>query len=120
MTALLLVLPLALLSFKNDFNFDFDIPKYDIVQTSSKMEIASDSGFSNQTTNFNPGQTVYVKITSDVSGSSKKALNLRDNQYNLITSFGLSQISSSPYQFTASLTAPSAGNYSLEANLETD
>lgn len=114
----LLALPITLLSLKDyDFN-DWDRDDR-IVNSSSGMEIASDSSFANKTHEFNPSQTIYVRVTSQVSASTKKELNLRDNSYNLLNSYGFSQISTNPYKFTTSFSAPSvSGIYSLEARLE--
>ncbi|MBI3282644.1 hypothetical protein HYZ70_01035 [Candidatus Curtissbacteria bacterium] len=113
----LLALPLAILSFSK--NWDFDDLDDKIVSSSSALEIARDSTFSNKTNEFSAGQTVYVRVTSEVSGSTKRELNLRDNSYNLITAYGLS--SAGGNQYTASFAAPNtAGIYSLEARLESD
>src|SRR3989338_3234871 len=80
------------------------------------LEVASDSNFSSQTTNFSAGQTVYVRVTAANEGTDKRQLNLRDNQYNLIKSYTLSKDGS---KFSASLPAPSSeGYYSLEARIE--
>src|SRR3990167_10172710 len=79
------------------------------------LEVASDSNFSSQTTNFSAGQTVYVRVTAANEGTDKRQLNLRDNQYNLIKSYTLAKDGS---KFTASLPAPSSeGYYSLEAQI---
>jgi hypothetical protein len=118
MTSLLLLLPFAFLNlFQNgDFKTDINIP-----QTNSNMEIATDSNFSNQTLNFSAGQTIYVRVTANNSGDSKSVLNLHDNLYNLLKTYQLSKINTSPYQFTTNFPAPSSsGNYSLEARVETD
>ncbi len=80
------------------------------------LEIASDSAFSNKTTNFSPSQTIYVRATADNSGSESHVLNLRDSNYNLITSY---QLAISGNQFTVSFSAPSnSGTYSLDANIK--
>lgn len=102
------------------FTGDIDIQKIINSATGdSAMEIAQDSSFANKTLKFNSGQTIYVKVTSDVSGQTKRVLNLRDNTYNLIKTYALRLISSNPYVFTTSLPAPHvAGNYSLEAIVE--
>ena len=115
---IILALPLALLSFGRDWDFDDDYEDK-IVDSSSALEIARDSTFSNKTNEFAAGQTVYVRVTSEVSGSTKRELNLRDNSYNLITTYGLSPAGGN--QYTASFAAPNtAGIYSLEARLESD
>ena len=91
-----------------------------IQKAPSVIEIASDSNFSNQTTNFSKGQNIYVKIESNVSGDDKKTLNLRDNEFKLISTYNLTRSGNSPYQFTTNLQAPSnSGNFSLEAQIVT-
>ena len=81
----------------------------------TNLEVASDSNFSSQTTNFSAGQTIYVRVNANNEGTDKHQLNLRDNQYNLIQSYNLNKEGS---KFTASLTAPSSeGYYSLEAQI---
>ncbi|KKR55799.1 MAG: hypothetical protein UT95_C0064G0004 [Candidatus Curtissbacteria bacterium GW2011_GWB1_40_28] len=48
-------------------------------------------------------------------------VNLRDNLYNLLATYGFSKTGSNPYQFTVNFPAPGAsGNYSLEANIESN
>ena len=80
------------------------------------LEVASDSSFSSQTTNFSAGQTIYVRTTANNEGTDKRQLNLRDNQYSLIKSYNLNKEGS---KFSASLPAPSSeGYYSLEARIE--
>ena len=117
MTTLFLLLPLALNLFQDsDFKTDIKIPR-----TSTNMEIAADAGFTNQTLQFSAGQTIYVRVTANNSGDTKSVLNLRDNLYNLLATYGFSKTGSNPYQFTVNFPAPdSAGNYSLEANIESN
>ena len=89
------------------------------INASSNLEVASDSNFSSQTLNFNSGQTVYVKVSADNNGDSKHQLNLRDNQYNQISSYSLA--ASGPNQFSANFAAPqNEGYYSLEAQIESN
>ena len=89
------------------------------IYSASKMETSQDSGFLSQTTQFNPSQTVYVKVAADNNGDSKKILNLRDNQYNLLASYNLNLSGSN--QFSANFPAPSnEGYYSLEAQIESN
>ena len=117
MTTLFLLLPLALNHFQDsDFKTDIKIPR-----TSTNMEIAADAGFTNQTLQFSAGQTIYVRVTANNSGDTKSVLNLRDNLYNLLATYGFSKTGSNPYQFTVNFPAPGAsGNYSLEANIESN
>lgn len=84
-------------------------------RASSNLEVATDSNFSNQTTEVSPGQTIYVRVKSENDGQDKHQLNLRDNNYNLLQSYNLSQ---SGDQFTTSLPTPqNEGYYSLEAQI---
>lgn len=110
----------AFMSFFNDIpNFTKDLTEK--IQSSIpkvSLQIASDSNFSNITDQFNSGQTIYVRAEA-ANSADKKVLNVRDNQYNLITSYTLNQTGSGPYTFTTSFAAPvEAGSYSLEANIE--
>jgi len=90
-------------------------PSAGIQAGDTSLEVASDSNFSSQTTNFSAGQTIYVRVTANNEGSDKHLLNLRDNQYNLISTYNLTKEGS---KFTASLGAPSSeGYYSLEAQI---
>src|SRR4030042_2173051 len=81
----------------------------------SNLEVAADSGFSNQTTNFSAGQQIYVRINTDSSGEQKHQLNLRDNSYNLITSYNLNKNGN---LYWTNFSAPQGtGYYSLEAEI---
>lgn len=84
----------------------------------SSLQTYKDSNHSSQSESFDPGQTVYAKLNSSSSGGKVHVLNVRDNNYNLITSYNFSK---SGGTFTASFQAPqSSGIYSLEAKLEDD
>src|SRR4030042_5413697 len=81
----------------------------------SNLEVAADSNFSNQTRDFSAGQTIYVRITTDSSGEQKHQLNLRDNTYNLITSYNLNKNGN---LYSTNFNAPQGiGYYSLEAEI---
>lgn len=83
------------------------------------LQIAKDANFSNIDDQFSPSQTIYVKAKADSDGSKKKQLNLRDNNYNLITSYTLDYVGSN--EFKKTITAPqSSGYYSLEARIESE
>lgn len=82
------------------------------------MEITSDPNFNNKTTSFAKAQTVYVKVHSNSEGDLKKELNLRDNNYNLLSSYTFSK---SQDTYTVSLPAPQEeGTFSLEAQIESE
>ena len=84
----------------------------------SNLKISKNADFSSSDLNFSGGEKIYVMVESDGSGSSQKVLNIRDNQYNLISSVELKK---SGNQFTASFKAPdSQGYFSLEAVVEGD
>ena len=92
-------------------------PSYKIFASTQALEIATDSNFSSITTEFSAGQTIYVRIGADNDGSDKHLLNLRDNQYNFLTSYNLNKDNDN--QFSTSLAAPqNEGYYSLEAQIE--
>ena len=55
----------------------------------SNLEISTTSNFSALSTNFSGGQTIFVRLASDLPSMSESKLNLRDNQYNLANSFDL-------------------------------
>lgn len=102
-------------------NFSNLVPKIDIpkiIETAkgnTAMEIAADSAFADKTTKFNLGQTIYVKVTADNDGQDKHDLNLRDNNYNLLSTYSMTK---SGNQFLVNFSAPAAsGIYSLEANI---
>lgn len=85
----------------------------------SDLQISANSDFSNQKTEFSPGETVYVKVTANSEGKTKKELNLRDNQYNLISTYGLNYLGGNTFQ--GSLSAPAnSGTYSLETRIESE
>lgn len=87
-----------------------------IVYSASNLQTAADSGFSNQTTNFSPGQTIFVKVAADNNGGSKHELNLKDNKYNQVASYSLWANGS---EFATNFSAPqNEGYYSLEARIE--
>ena len=81
----------------------------------ANLKTSNRADFSTDVRNFNAGETVYVKIDTDNAGDSGKVLNIRDNQYNFLSSVALTK---SGNTFSASFSAPSAeGYYSLEAKI---
>lgn len=84
---------------------------------SDDLTISPNSDFSAPTENFSAGQTIYVKVNANSQGTNKHDLNLRDNSYNLISTFNLENVSDNT--FKGSLPAPqNSGYYSLEAKVE--
>jgi len=103
-------------------NFSDLTPKIDVakiidsVNTNLPIEIATDSSFSQKAQNFNAGQTIYVRVTTDNEGMDKHNLNVHDGNYNVLSTY---QMNRSGNQFTVSFPAPAeAGTYSLEVNIE--
>src|SRR3989344_2299837 len=79
----------------------------------SNLEISTTSSFSALSTNFSGGQTIFVRLASDLPGMSESKLNVRDNEYNLVNSFNFEKDGS---YFSAVVVAPyDQGYYSLEA-----
>ena len=79
----------------------------------SNLEISTTSSFSVLSTNFSGGQTIFVRLASDLPSMSESKLNVRDNQYNLVNSFNFEKEGS---YFSAVVAAPyNQGYYSLEA-----
>lgn len=84
----------------------------------ASLEVSRNSNFSSEDLNFNSGDRVYIRVESDGSGNSQKVLNIRDNQYNLVSSVDLAK---SGNQFSASFNAPNnQGYFSLEVVIEGD
>lgn len=104
------LLPLLLVIFSVFFG------NYSQVLSSSKLELSQNSSFSSLTDKFSSGQTIYARVESDSEGDKKRELNLRDDKYNLITTYSLSKNGN---VFSTSLSAPqNSGYYSLEAKIE--
>lgn len=83
------------------------------------LTVSPNSDFSNPTTNFSAGQTIYVKISADSDGSKKHEVHLKDNQSNTINTYNME--SAGGNQFRGSLSAPqNSGYYSLEARIESE
>jgi len=110
--ALVIFLSLNFPNFTGEMDFQKII---DSATSGSSMEIASDASFAAKTLKFNSGQTIYVRVTAENDGSDKHVLNLRDNNYSLITTYSMAK---SGDQFLVNFPAPqNSGIYSLEANI---
>src|SRR4030042_3101037 len=97
------------------FFITFTIFNGSAVLADSNLEVAADSNFSNQTTNFSAGQQIYVRINTDSSGEQKHQLNLRDNSYSLIKFYNLNKNGN---LYSTNFNAPQGvGYYSLEAEI---
>lgn len=79
---------------------------------SSSLEISTTSNFTSLSTNFAGGQTIFVRLASDLPEFSESKLNLRDNGYQLINSFPLQKDGD---YFKATIPSPyETGYFSLE------
>lgn len=88
------------------------------VFASTNLEISTSNNFASTTLNFNSGQTIFVRISSEITNAKEHVLNVRDNQYNIIKSYDLIANNS---VFSASFNAPAnEGYYSLEAKIEAE
>ena len=86
------------------------------ISASSNLEISNTSDFSSSSTDFNGGETIFVRIKPDSLGNNKGKLNIRDNQYILVNSY---QMNKEGNYFSATIPTPYAqGYYSLEARIE--
>jgi hypothetical protein len=82
---------------------------------SSNLEISSSSDFSITSTDFGGGQTIFVRIESDLPGMAQSKLILHDNAYNIVNTFNLNKEGN---YFSAVLPTPyTQGYYSLEAKI---
>lgn len=80
----------------------------------AELAVSKSSSFSSSDRDFSGGETIYVNIETS-SDAPNRALNIRDNNYNLINTYSLNKNGNS---FTSSLPAPSGdGLYSLEAHI---
>lgn len=120
MRLLILALTIAIISFLAPTNLlasDDDNDDEEENKDDSGLITATDANFASQTDNFTAGQTIWIKVDANSEGSQKRQLNLRDNIYNLLTSYSLELIGNN--QFKTSFSAPnSTGYYSLEARIE--
>lgn len=98
-------------------DLNFTVPKIEIPEINIPFETSADSNFSQKTTNFSQGQTIYVRVVSQNDGTESHVLNLRDNNYNLMQSFTFSKNGDT---YTASFSAPGDGTYSLEASIKSN
>lgn len=104
--ALLLILVLAVVSTLN-------------VYAASDLQISANSDYSINKTEFSPGETIYIKVTANSEGKTKKELNLRDNEYKLISTHDLNYQGNNTFQ--GSLAAPAnSGTYSVETRIESE
>lgn len=82
----------------------------------SEMTVSASPAYSDQTKNFLPLQTIYVKVEANNNGDARKELNVRNSDYSLNSTY---QMSKSQNTFTANIPAPQEpAYYSLEAKIE--
>lgn len=83
------------------------------------LGIFSDTGFSQATNQFSPGQTVYVRVEAQGSGDKEKTLRVLDAGKDEVERMSLDQSGTGPYVFTASFAAPNAaGVYYVDIKLD--
>lgn len=83
----------------------------------ASVDVSKSSSFSSSDLNFSGGETVYVRIKINDTGSSH-VLNIKDSNYSTISSVNLNRSGDS---YTANFSAPgSEGYYSLEVKIEGD
>jgi len=79
---------------------------------SSSLEVSTLSDFSTIDTDFGGGETIFIRMVSDLPLSAESKLNLRDNNYSLINTFDFNKEGN---YFTATIPTPyEQGYYSLE------
>lgn len=103
------------ISIPSSFSLDIPVPQIEIPKIESPLEFSTNPSFSNITTNFSAGQTVYVRIKSQNDGTDSHVLNLHDSDYKIISSVTFSKNGDT---YTASFTAPKDGGYSAEASIK--
>lgn len=103
------------ISLPSSFSLNIPIPQIEIPKIESPLEFSTDPNFSNITTNFSAGQTVYVRIKSQNDGTTSHELNLRDSNSNIISSITFTKNGDT---YSASFTSPADGSYSVEASIK--
>lgn len=90
--------------------------KLDLGEEKEDFSIFSDPAFTQPTHNFSPGQMVYVRVESLVSGDREKTLRILDAEKREIQKLNLNQTGS---LFTASFPAPNnPGVYYIDIKIE--
>lgn len=94
------------------------LPKLVLAKTDSII-VAKDPNFSNVTRNFSPSDTIYIKVTSNSSGSKQATLTLMTGESKTLQTYQLNKVSENPFTYTVSLTVPrESGVYLLSARVE--
>lgn len=79
----------------------------------------SDPSFFTPQTTFQPGQKVFLKITTPSSGTKTQLFRLLDGQKNPISQIPLNRQGPGPYTFTANFSAPpKAGVYYVDIKID--
>ncbi|HUW22094.1 MAG TPA: hypothetical protein VMW41_05530 [Candidatus Bathyarchaeia archaeon] len=119
---LLLICFLSLAGFLPVRATDFweDFPEELEQEIDSKEAIVfADPGYTQATSQFAPGQSIYLRLEADGSGDQEKTLRLLDSAKKTINQFTLNQSGSGPYYYTLSLTAPGQpGIYYLDIKIK--
>jgi hypothetical protein len=78
----------------------------------------SDNNYQTKTTNFSPGQTIYLQVKTNIDGTTKKSVDLLDSNKNKISSYELNKSSNNPFIYTQSFPAPNtSGIYYLDMEI---
>lgn len=88
----------------------------DLKEEKEDLSIFSDSGYTKPTHNFSPGQMIYIRVESLVSGDREKTLRLLDSEKKEVQRLNLNQNGNI---FTASFAAPNVpGVYYIDIKIE--
>jgi hypothetical protein len=106
--------------------YGFDSSRFNQLSKDVRIEeglrnlgVFADPDFSQPTNNFSPGQKIYLRIETMVSGNQEKTLSLLNTEKTELKRITLNQAGSGPYFFTTSFNAPgSPGVYYLDIRLK--
>lgn len=85
---------------------------------SESVDTFSNNNYQTRTTNFSPGQTIYLQVKTNIDGTTKKTIDLLDSNKNKLNSYELNKSSSNPFIYTQSFPAPDKeGIYYLDIEI---
>ena len=127
-----LIVLLVLTGFGNGFlppvwaklNFDdmfgnFNELRQKVKGKTISSHLYADASYTQPSRNFNPGQTIYLKVESSVTGTTTRLARLLNSGKAEVSQTVLSRSGSNPYVFTSALTAPvAAGTYYVDIKIE--
>lgn len=107
------------------FALDIKIPKIKPIPSIAKIvsveHIFSDSNFSQATHNFNPGQTVYIKVNTTSTGDQQKILRFLDSNKNEIAQYIFNRSGDGEYIYTISFNVPNiSGIYYVDIKIQSE